>query len=364
MGEALYLEILNQGTTTFDFYETNNGNIDYYKSLCTVKVIVEDIKAESVRFKQKEITLDRECTSKIEANVEPWNVTDNAITYKSSNENIVTVDSKGNIKGIEVGTATVTATDSNNNTDTCKITVTEAKITGIKLNRTSYICCSKKIPTGANVMLKTTVFPSYARYQRIVYTSSNKSIASVDSTGKVKLLKGISKANGSVTITATVIDKKGNIVKNNSGKIISTKYTIKREKVNKVTPSKKSITLSKKGRTYNLKAYVYGTKAKKTLATSSDVIWTSSNKKIATVDKNGKVTIRRKITSKTKSKSVTITVKARDNTKKKATIKVITKYQPIKKITTSRYIHFTNYTNFTKGSIGAKKNNKCKIQCG
>jgi N-acetylmuramoyl-L-alanine amidase/uncharacterized protein YjdB len=57
--------------------------------------------------------------------VSPIDNTDDSVTWRSSNGNVVSVDSKGNIKALKKGTATITCTAANNKnaTATCRITV-------------------------------------------------------------------------------------------------------------------------------------------------------------------------------------------------------------------------------------------------
>ena len=72
----------------------------------------------------------------------------------------------------------------------------DTHVTGIKLNRSSL-----KLSKGKIVALKATVIPTNASLKSVKWSSSNKKVATVDSSGKVK---GISK--GTATITATTID--------------------------------------------------------------------------------------------------------------------------------------------------------------
>ena len=60
------------------------------------------------------------------ASVLPSNAEDKTVKFKSSNSDIVTVDSKGVIKGIKKGTAKITAETSNGKKAVCNVTVKEA----------------------------------------------------------------------------------------------------------------------------------------------------------------------------------------------------------------------------------------------
>ena len=94
------------------------------------------------------------------------------------------------------GTATITVkTKDGNKTATCSVTVT-VPVTGVTLNKTSL-----SLKKGSSQTLTATVSPSNATTPDITWSSSNSSVASVDSNGKVT-----AKAIGNATITVTTID--------------------------------------------------------------------------------------------------------------------------------------------------------------
>ena len=127
----------------------------------------------------------------------PSNANNKAVTWKSSNTKIATVDAKGNVKAIAKGTATITATakDGSGKKATCKVTV-RVPVSRIKLNKTS-----ASVKGGTKVTLKATVYPSNANNKAIKWSSSNPAVASVSSKGVVKGL-----SIGTVTITGTAKD--------------------------------------------------------------------------------------------------------------------------------------------------------------
>ena len=62
----------------------------------------------------------------LSATVAPEDATDKSVQYSSNDSTIATVTPvQGNVKGIKVGTATITATTVNGKTATCEVTVTE-----------------------------------------------------------------------------------------------------------------------------------------------------------------------------------------------------------------------------------------------
>ncbi|MCI8504004.1 MAG: hypothetical protein HFH00_09305 [Dorea sp.] len=173
----------------------------------------------------------------------------------------------------------------------------------IKVSRISLSGISKKIAAGKKIKLTANVAPSSASNKAVVWTSSNKKVATVDSAGVVSLKK---KTGGkSVTITATAQDGSG----------VKASYKIKSMKgvVKKVSVSgKKSV---KAGKALKLKA-----KVKATSKANKKLKWTSSNTSYATVSSSGKV----KALKAGKRKKVKITAIATDGSgkKKSVTIKI------------------------------------------
>jgi uncharacterized protein YjdB/predicted chitinase len=68
-------------------------------------------------------------TFKLTATVTPSDAINKTVTWSSSNQAIATVDSTGKVKGIAVGTATITAKSCSGKTATCKFTVYKEYVT-------------------------------------------------------------------------------------------------------------------------------------------------------------------------------------------------------------------------------------------
>ena len=114
------------------------------------------------------------------------------ITWKSSDNKVVTVDSEGNIKGIKIGTAVITASVGKKSA-TCNVAVTD--IQNISINETS-----PTLRTTDRITLTATTTP--AGNISVSWSSSDSQVAVVDE-------KGILTATGRGTavITASVGDK-------------------------------------------------------------------------------------------------------------------------------------------------------------
>ena len=160
---------------------------------------------------------------------------------------------------------------------------------------------SHNIAAGKKVALTVTVLPANAINKKVVWTTSNKKVATVSQRGIVSVLKNTGKK--SVIITATAAD--GSRVKQ------SFKITSMKGVVTKISLSGKN-TLAV-GKSQKVKA-----KVKASAGAYKSLKWTSSNVKYATVSSNGTV----KAQKAGKGKKVTITAMALDGSGKKATFSI------------------------------------------
>ena len=106
--------------------------------------------------------------------------------WTSSNKKVVTVTSKGVIKGRKKGTARVTVTLASGKKATIKIKVqkTNVKTTKLKLNVAGKVTLEK----GKTFVIKPTKYPITSG-EKVKYAVSNKKILKVTASGKVKALK-------------------------------------------------------------------------------------------------------------------------------------------------------------------------------
>ncbi len=104
----------------------------------------------------------------------------NKIAWKSSNPKIAAVNRKGLVKGLRAGKAVISARVGKK-TLKCNITVKVIKAKNIRLSKTS-----ASVTQGSSITLKAAVYPKNASYRSVVWKSSNKKIATVNSKGVVK----------------------------------------------------------------------------------------------------------------------------------------------------------------------------------
>ena len=147
----------------------------------------------------------------------------------------------------------------------CKILWDPINTTALSINKTS-----TTLNKGANETLTVTRTPSSVSYPTISWSSSNTSVATVNSSGVVTAV-----GNGTCTITATTTD---------GTNISKTCSVTVRTPVTGVTVSPTSLTLNVGG-TYTLAKTISPSGA-----SNQNVVWSTNNTSVATVDSSGKVT--------------------------------------------------------------------------
>ena len=247
-------------------YENNpSGNTD------TIEIVCDNNRCkpkeiESLVFLEKTISIGKGEVLNLIVTVKPSELADSKLVWKSSNTNIVTVDSDGIIKGINTGKATITAISENGKIATCEVEVVDGAI-GVK--KIELIADKVSINEGSITQISTLIEPKNATNRELVWTSSDSKIATVNSKGVVK---GIKKG----TATITVKTKDGKVV---ASIIITVNANI--PKVESISFSQNNISI-KKDATLGLTIIV-----KPNNVDLKDFTWKSSNPNIVTVDSNG-----------------------------------------------------------------------------
>ena len=245
-------------------------------------VNVKIINVTGVKLNKTSATLRVGAEQKLTATISPSNATYKSVTWSSSDTSVATVDENGNVKALKAGTATITVkTSDQGKTATCKITV-KPPVSSVSLNKTSL-----SLKTGSSESLTATVKPDNAYDKAVSWSSSNTSVATVDSKGTIKAIKA-----GTATITVKTKDQE---------KTATGKVTVKHA-VTGVSLNKSKLSL-KAGTRETLVAVVSPDNAY-----DKGVTWSSNNTSVATVDKNG-------IVKGIKAGKATITVKTSDQGK-------------------------------------------------
>lgn len=173
------------GTTTITA-KTANGK----KAAC--KVTVKRPAATAVKLKKTSLTMNKRETQTLSYTLTPSDAA-GTVTWSSSNAKIASVNSKGIVTAKSAGTATITAKISSKVYAKCKVKVT---------NKVLATSVSIKAPVpyvgvGKTLKLTASAAPSDTT-DKIVWKSSNTSIATVASDGTVRGLR-----EGCVAIKAT-----------------------------------------------------------------------------------------------------------------------------------------------------------------
>ena len=214
------------------------------------------IPMNSVVIDKSEVIIRKNKSVTLTATLYPETLTDKSVTWKSSDKTIATVSSSGKVTGVKSGVVTITCTSvATGAKATCKVTVGT-----IALNKKEVIVRKNK-----SVTLKPTVYPTTLEDKSVKWKSSDKTIATVSSSGKVTGVK-----TGVVTITCT---------SNATGLSTTCKVT-----VGTIALNKKEVIVRKK-KTVTLTPTVYPTSLE-----DKSVTWKSSDESVATVSSDGVVT--------------------------------------------------------------------------
>ena len=258
----------------------------------TVNKVSNFVNETDLTISNDNVTIDVGGTSYIKANVLPSNATNKKVTWKSSNESVATVKD-GMITGKGAGSTIITVKTNNKGiTKTINVNVRTVEVTGITLSETS-----TKIGKGGEISLYATVLPNNATNKKVTWSSSNTSVAKVNSNGLVETL-----SLGTTIITATT----------NNGIKASCTITVTNESipVNSITLSNSKVQVKVNGEGSLTPVITPST------ATNQRVSWTINNTNIATVSEDGTITGKKEgiviITAKTnngKSASASVIVK-------------------------------------------------------
>ncbi|MEA4938066.1 MAG: Ig-like domain-containing protein [Christensenella sp.] len=240
----------------------------------TCSVTVNTVAVDGISLSDTSITLYKGSYKTIAAVVTPSGAADPAVTWSSSDTNIATVDStgkitaKGLLTGKDYGDCVITAQTSNSTVmATVNVHVLSAVlVTSLTLNKSDLA-----LNVGDEETLTVTGTPSNATNKTLLWTSSNKDVATVTASGKITAA-----GKGTAVIKAEATD--------GSGKYVSCVVTVNNIQVLNVSLDKSSFDLSE-GDTAAIKATIYPTNA-----TNQTLKWTSSNSSVATVDSKGNIT--------------------------------------------------------------------------
>ena len=263
-GKVTAVGTVTSGTTVINeaVITAQSSNASVFAT-CTVKVL-DAVLITSLTLNKSELALNVGDEETLTVTGSPSNATNKTLEWKSSNPEVASVSS-GKVIAASKGTAviTATATDGSGKYVSCVVTVNNIQILNVYLDKSSL-----DLSEGDTAKITATVYPSNATTSTLKWTSSNTSVATVDSKGNI--VAGATK--GYTIITASATDGSGKFaecVVLSKPKVHVTGITI-----NYGT----SLDLLANDSTY-LKATILPANA-----TVSSVTWSSSNTAVATVD--------------------------------------------------------------------------------
>lgn len=153
------------------------------------------VEVESISFTQTEtIILDPEDVFDLECTIAPEDAYDKNISFSSSDDAVVSVDTIGHIEALSYGTAIITVTTNDGGfTSTVNVIVSERLVTGVDLLKDAIILLVLDEET-----LEFTVSPTGAVNKAVIWTSSDETVATVNANGKVAAV-----GTGEAVITLT-----------------------------------------------------------------------------------------------------------------------------------------------------------------
>lgn len=248
---------LKEGVTTI-FAKGNNNVV----AKCTIVVKNGIIKASGLSASLEKNTISVGETSKVDYKIKPEEAFDKDVTFVSSNSNIATVSNTGVVTGVKPGNAIIMVTTSAGVSESLPIKVKVTDIKPVKLTTTN----SLTIQAGKSMVINTNIEPNNTTDKKIKWTSSDTSIAVVNSDG---IVTGIDAGNCMITATLGNLTAVTNVV-------------ISEVKVTGIDVNMTNINMNI-GDTIVVKASILPVNA-----TNTNVSWVSSDTNVIKVD-NGRL---------------------------------------------------------------------------
>lgn len=234
-----------------------------YNAWSYAREIIETVPVEQINIEPIEKDIHVGDSWKFQAEILPSDATETGLIWKSSNNEILKIDSDGQAIAMACGSATVTAMTKEGSCISSVDVQIYDRTTGVELEK------EKILNVGDSYRLQGRTLPLETSDNKLIWKSSDENVATVDDEGIVTAIK-----QGKSIITATSVDNKFEA---------ECSLTV-RQPATGIKLSKHSAEL-KIGELLTLECTI--------LPVNSDdksVTWHSSDENIATVDENGIVT--------------------------------------------------------------------------
>jgi uncharacterized protein YjdB len=251
------VKAISVGETTIEV-STKDGQM---KAACSVKV--NPIAVTGIELSKTLLELLVGAEETLTYTIEPETASDKEVDWESLDPDIATVEN-GTVKGVSPGETTIEVSSKDGQAKTtCTVKVNPVAVTGITLDQSEV-----ELINGSSIQLNATITPENATDQKVNWSSSNSSVASV-SQGRVTAL-----SVGETIITATSSD--GNYT-------ASCTVTVIPVPASGISLNKSSLSLLV-DETNSLIATVQPDNA-----ANKSVTWSSSDQNIVTVDADGNI---------------------------------------------------------------------------
>lgn len=275
--EKCYLHIANEnppilsgmtsGMYSYLVVYVPKNSVDIYKSNTSWKnatILAEPNPAKSINIEQESLEMVKGTTRQLKVTVLPEDADDMSYTLSSSNEDVASVSRDGLVTAVSSGEARIIVALNADNTitDYCIVKVFQP-VAEVNLNINS-----ATVKVGETLDLTATILPKDADNKRVIWSSSDEKLATVDN-GEVTALKA-----GSVWIKAVSED---NAEAKDSCKVIV------QQPVNGITLNHNTYTMNHIGDSFELEATVQPDDA-----SNKNIKWKSSNESVCVVS-NGTV---------------------------------------------------------------------------
>lgn len=209
-----YAEFPPEGLVNFPADVVANGtlfvpesSIDYYtysptwEEWYSIRPITDNVLVSSISLNETEHNFKATETLQLIATVGAEEATDKGVLWRSSDENIATVDTEGLVTAVSVGDVIVTAiaADGSGIKAECSISVLPTMVESIQI-----ASANNTLKKGRTISLNAKVMPQTATNSGITWSSSDSACATVNEEGLVKAISA-----GEVEIIATAADGSG-----------------------------------------------------------------------------------------------------------------------------------------------------------
>ena len=198
-GRSATLKALAAGEVTVTVSTTDGTDL----SASCVITIDPRVEIETITLNRTEHRMDDGETVSLTATVMPTDAWNTTVTWSSSDPAVARVSSTTGksvtVTALADGKATITATTADGKSAACEITVADFPVTGMTVEADNDM-----VEVGSTVGVAANLEPANAANQKVEWTSSDESVATVHVYGSNAVVYGV--APGEVTITATSDD--------------------------------------------------------------------------------------------------------------------------------------------------------------